>query len=234
MRLKLFVVGTSLCATLAVSLALAQDYRGTVQGLVVDESQAAVAGAKIVLKNIGTNVESMKQSDASGHYQFDYVQPGIYSVSIQAAGFQSYLQTDISVLTSGDVTVNAALRVGGVAETITVTGEASLVQFNTSTMEATIQGQLLKDTPILARNPFTLALLDPAVVNRYWDVGHRNPFYMWSSGGLDIGGATGGKNDLELDGVSLNISARGSYNLPMDAVQEVSVQQNATDAEYGF
>ncbi|MBI3667045.1 MAG: TonB-dependent receptor [Acidobacteria bacterium] len=72
------------------------------------------------------------------------------------------------------------------------------------------------------------------MVNQYWDVAHRNPFYMWSNGGLDIGGPTGGKNDQELDGTPLNISARGSYNAPIDAVQEVAIQQNAMDAEFGF
>jgi hypothetical protein len=57
---------------------------------------------------------------------------------------------------------------------------------------------------------------------------------MWSNGGMDIGGPTGGKNEQLLDGTTLNISARGSYNAPMDAVQEVAVQQNAMDSEYGF
>jgi hypothetical protein len=57
---------------------------------------------------------------------------------------------------------------------------------------------------------------------------------MWSNGGMNIGGPTGGKNDQELDGTTLNISARGSYNAPMDAIQEVAVQQNAMDAEFGF
>jgi len=99
-------------------------------------------------------------------------------------------------------------------------GEVSTVQFNTSTMTTTVQGSMLKDLPVLARNPFTLALLNPAVVNQYWDVAHRNPFYMWSNGGLDIGGPTGGKNEQEMDGTTLNVSARGSYNAPMDAVQE--------------
>jgi hypothetical protein len=93
---------------------------------------------------------------------------------------------------------------------------------------------MIQDLPVLARNPFTLALLNPAVVNQYWDIAHRNPFYMWSNGGMNIGGPTGGKNDQEMDGTTLNISARGSYNAPMDAVQEVAVQQNAMDAEFGF
>ena len=110
----------------------------------------------------------------------------------------------------------------------------SSVEFNTSTMTTTVQGVMLDNLPVLARNPFTLALLNPAVVNQYWDVAHRNPFYMWSNGGLDIGGPTGGKNEQLLDGTPLNISARGSYNLPMDAVQELTVQQNAMDSEFGF
>jgi hypothetical protein len=101
-------------------------------------------------------------------------------------------------------------------------------------MTTTVQGSMLKDLPVLARNPFTLALLNPAVINQYWDVAHRLPFYMWSNGGMDIGGPTGGKNEQLLDGTTLNISARGSYNLPMDAVQELTIQQNAPDSEYGF
>ena len=138
------------------------------------------------------------------------------------------------MLTRGDVTVNAQLTVGGVAETVTVSEAVAQVQFNTSTMTTTVQGSMLKDIPVLARNPFTLALLNPAVINQYWDVSHRNPFYMWSSNGLDIGGKTGGKNDMLLDGVSLGLSARGSYMPSMDAVQEVAVQQNALDSEFGF
>jgi len=50
---------------------------------------------------------------------------------------------------------------------------------------------------VLARNPFTLALLDPAVVNDYWDVEHpQNPFYMWSSDGLNVSGDTADHNDM--------------------------------------
>jgi hypothetical protein len=214
--------------------AVAQDYRAKVQGTVTDPSQAAITGGKVTLRNINTGIEAVKQTDATGHYLFDFVQPGTYTVTVQAPGFQQFVQENVSVLTRGDVTVNAQMSVGGVSEAVNVSAEVSAVQFNTSTMTTTVQGAMLRDIPVLARNPFSLALLNPAVVNQYWDVAHRNPFYMWSSGGLDVGGSTGGKNDQELDGVPLNISARGSYNAPMDAVQEVSVQQYAVDAEFGF
>ncbi|MCC6859303.1 MAG: carboxypeptidase regulatory-like domain-containing protein, partial [Bryobacterales bacterium] len=93
--------------------------------------------------------------------------------------------------------------------------------------------KMLTDLPIMQRNPFTLALLDPAVVNRYWDVAHRNPFYMWSSSQLDVGGNTTMKNDITVDGAPVQIGVKGSYSPPMDAVQEFSVQQNSVDAEFG-
>jgi len=212
----------------------AQEYRARIQGTVTDPSQAAVAGASVTLRNVDTGVESTRQTDAAGHYLFDLVNPGRYSVSVQSSGFQRFVQENVTVLTGGDVSVNAVLSVGAVTETVSVNEVVSTVQFNTSTMTTTVQGTMLENLPVLARNPFTLALLNPAVVNQYWDVAHRNPFYMWSNGGLDIGGATGGKNEQLLDGTPLNISARGSYNLPMDAVQELAVQQNAMDSEMGF
>ncbi|MCC6591496.1 MAG: TonB-dependent receptor [Bryobacterales bacterium] len=219
---------------LAVSVLNAQDYRGKVQGSVSDPTKAAVVGAKVTLKNINTGIETTKETDATGSFTFDFVIPGTYSVTAEMAGFQKFVQDNVVVQTRGDVTVNPQLAVGGVADTVTVSESVATVQFTSSTMTTMVTGQLLKDVPVLARNPFTLALLNPAVINRYWDVSHRNPFYMWSNSGMDVGGQTGGKNDQLLDGVPTGYAARGSYNASMDAVQEVAVQQNAVDAEFGF
>ena len=212
----------------------AQDYRGKVQGLITDATEASVVDATVTLKNINTGVDEVRKTDASGRYQFDFVVPGSYSITVEARGFQKTVQENVAVQTRGDVTVNVSLKIGDVTQQINVSEAVAQVDFNSATVSQTVQGSMVKDLPVLARNPYTLALLNPAVVNDYWDVSHRNPFYQWSSGGLSIGGPTGGKNDQELDGVSLNISARGSYNLPMDAVQDVTVQQNSADAEYGF
>src|SRR5207245_1726866 len=139
-------------------------------------------------------------TEATGSYVFDFVAPGKYSVSAEAAGFNKFVQESIDVLTRGDVTVNITLKLGDVAQTVTVAESATEIQFTTSTMAQTVDGTMLDQLPVLARNPFTLALLDPAVVNDYWDVEHRNPFYMWSSDGLNVGGDTAGHNDMLLDG----------------------------------
>jgi hypothetical protein len=89
--------------------ASAQEYRARIQGTVTDPSQAAVAGATVTLRNVNTGVENVRQTDAAGHYLFDLIIPGTYSVTAQASGFQKFVQENVPVLTGGDVTVNAAL-----------------------------------------------------------------------------------------------------------------------------
>jgi hypothetical protein len=213
----------------------AQESRATVRGVVSDPTHAVVPGAKVTLHNTATNVDLVRQADASGFYVFDPVIPGAYSVIVEATGFEKFVQENIVVQTTADVTVNAVLTVGAVTQTIEVTTSVAQVEFNTATMSTTVQNSFLKDLPILARNPFTLAMMDAGVVNQYWDIAHRLPFYMWSDGEMDIGGPTSTRVEDIVDGVRTDIGGgRGTYNLPMDAVQEVVVQQNIPDAEHGF
>ena len=112
-----------------VVVATAQEYRGRVQGTVGDPSQAAVAGAQVTLRNVNTGIESVRETDATGHYLFDLVQPGTYTVTMQAPGFQKFVQEGVTVLTGGDVTVNGALTVGAVTETVSVNEVVSTVEF---------------------------------------------------------------------------------------------------------
>jgi hypothetical protein len=218
---------------LGASLLPAQDYRAKIQGVVTDASRAVVIGARVILRNDATGIEAVRSTNESGHYAFDFVDPGKYTVTVEAAGFNKFVQENVLATVRGDVTVNAQLSLGQVVETVNVSESAPAIQFNTSTMELTVEHKMLNDLPVMARNPFTLALLDPAVVNRYWDVAHRNPFYMWAASQIDVGGSTSTQNDLLLDGAPVQIGIKGSYVPPMDAVQEFSVQQNSVDAEFG-
>jgi hypothetical protein len=211
--------------------AFAQDYRAKIQGIVTDSSDAVVVGSKVTIRNINTGITATKETGVNGGYLFDNVEPGTYVVSAEMQGFAKQQQENVLVQTRADVTVNFNMKPGAVVETVTVTASAVTLQFNTTTRELTVDRKMLMDLPVKARNPFTLALLDPAVVNRYF--AERNPFFMWSSSLMDVGGSTTGKNDLLLDGAPLQIGPKGSYAPPMDAVQEFSIQQNSVDAEFG-
>jgi hypothetical protein len=212
----------------------AQEYRGTVRGVVTDPTHAVVPGAKVTLLNINTNVERTVRTDSGGFYLFDFVIPGTYRVTVEAAGFQKYVQENVIVQVKGDVTVDAMLALGAVTQTVDVTTAVTQVEFNTSTISTTLSNTNLKELPMLGLSPWTMALLDPATVDQYWDTTHRYPYYMMAAGETDVGGPTASKVELLLDGTSVNVSERGSYTPPMDAVQEMVVQKNTTDAEYGF
>ena len=209
----------------------AQDYRAKVQGTVTDETQGAVVGAKITLTNVNTGVATVKQSGASGQYVFDLVEPGTYSVAVEQPGFSKFLQENVLVQVRADITVNPVLAVGNVSEQVTVSESVAPIKFNTSSVDLTIDRKMLTDLPIIGRNPFRLAFLDPSVVDRGW--GANNPFDMWGAATIDIGGNTNGKLDLLLDGAPLMMTNKASYAPPMDAVQEFTVQQNSVDAEFG-
>lgn len=224
-----------LCTALAIALigvaGFAQDYRAKVQGSVTDPSGAAIAGATVTLKNTETGLAVTRTTEESGRYVFDFVAPGTYSVTAEMTGFGTSVRESLTVVTRGDHTADFQLQVGNTAESINVSDSTPQVQFNTTTLSKTIDGKMLSELPVLARNPFSLAMLDPAVVNKY--TSERNPFFQLSTTGVDVGGQTSGRNDVMIDGVPIGVGSRGSYAPPMDAVQEFTVQQNSVDAEFG-
>ena len=226
------------CAIAALSILAAcslqaQDARGRIQGTVSDSTQAVVVGAKVVLTNDETNVAVSKISQDNGHYLFDLVNAGTYTITVEQPGFARFVQQNVKVVVRGDMTVDVVLKVGGTTETVTVTEAPPQVQFNTSTMDQVVENKMVRAMPTLARNPFALAMLDPAVTNGATGM-TLAPYNKWQTAGYNVGGgASGARNDLLLDGSAIQIGTAGSYVPPMDAVQEFSVQQNGVDAEFG-
>lgn len=217
--------------TVGAQVGAAQELRGKIVGTVTDGTGAVIPAANVTLANDNTNVEVVAQSSAAGQYLFDFVLPGTYTVTVEAEGFRSFRQQNILVQTRADITVNAALELGAVTETVTVEEAPVAVQFTTTTMETTLDTKLSQELPLLNRNPYMLAALNPAV--NYRGGAENAPYHHWAMSQLDVGGNTSTRNNVLMDGVPQLVGAKGVYTPPMDAVSEVNVQQNATDAEYG-
>ena len=220
---------------LALGLSLAgllpaQDYRAKIRGIVTDSSQAVVAGAAVTLLNVNTGVRTVKPTNETGLYLFDYVQPGAYSLTVELAGFSKFVQENIEVQSRGDITVNAVLQPGNVQESITVTESPVSVQFNSTNVTLTIDTKLANELPRFDRNPFKLSLLNPAAVNTRSEM---MPYHSWAANSVELGGGTNLKNDLQVDGSPIGVGHKASYTPPPDAVQEVNVLQNSIDAEAG-
>lgn len=225
------------CATLALAGLLAaglpaQDYRGRVQGTVLDTSNAAIPGAAVTLSNVNTGVSASRTANDRGHYLFDLVLPGTYTVTVEMQGFNRFVQENVVLQSRSDVTVDATLKTGDVLETVVVSAQASTVQFNTSKLETTVDSVLVNNMPQISRNPLLLARLDPAVVQS--DTAREvEPYFTWSGNRQEVGGGRNYSNDLQIDGSPIGIGYKTSYMPSPDAVQEVNVQQNAVDAEFG-
>ncbi|HZQ52512.1 MAG TPA: carboxypeptidase-like regulatory domain-containing protein [Bryobacteraceae bacterium] len=215
---------------LAVWTASAQTYRAQIRGLVTDQSGAVLPGATVTLSNKSTGVTTTKQSDSAGLYVFDYVDPGTYTVTVEAPGFGKFVQENVVVQSGGDVTVNATMNPGTLQQSVTVSGEPPAVEFNSTNQELTIDTKMSNDTPRLDRNPFKLTLLEPAAINTR---GEMQPYNSWAPNSVDLGGGTNLKNNLLVDGSPIGLGHKAGYPPNQDDIQETIVSQNSVEAESG-
>jgi hypothetical protein len=234
MKKLLVCVGLAMAVAAMAMPVEAQDYRARVQGTVVDSSQAVLPGVTVTLKNEATNVATTRQSDAAGHYVFDFVEPGAYTVLAELDGFKKAEQKGIRVQQRGDVTAKLVLEVGGLAETVVVQAEATQVQLNSSNAQLTIEHQLIDQIPLSGRNPYNLAMLDATLNPGVGSTANENrPYHHALANDYDAGGGTRRANDVLLDGVPLVSSYKTAYTPSMDAVEEVTVSKSSADAENG-
>src|SRR3954447_22735475 len=129
-------------AALFSAICLGQEFRGRIQGTVFDSTHSAIAGANVTILNTGTGVSTKRQTNEAGHYLFDLVEPGTYNVSAEAPGFSGFTAQNIALQQRGDVTIDATLKPGDLKETITVSAEANIVQFNTAKLETTVDQKI--------------------------------------------------------------------------------------------
>jgi hypothetical protein len=222
------------CLLLLATAASAQDYRARVQGLIVDESKAALPGVTVTLTNDATGVAVTRVTNAEGRYLFDFVEPGTYTIVGSLEGFKQVEQKNVRVQQRGDVTADLTLSIGGHEETVTVEAATPLVQFNTSSTNLTIEKEVLDQVPISGRNPYNLANLDPTNFNTPGTTENENrPYHHAYANDYDAGGGTRRANDVLLDGVPLGASFKTSYTPSMDAVEEITISKNSVDAENG-
>jgi hypothetical protein len=232
MRQRLFSLGlVALLVGLAVP-AVAQDYRARVQGAVTDSSQGALPGVNVTLKNDNTGVEVVRQTDATGRYLFDFVDPGTYTIVAELEGFKRAEQKNVRVTQRGDITADLTLEIGALSESITVEAAPVAVQFNSSSSDMTLESKLIDQVPISGRNPYNLVNLDPTNTLSV-NVSENRPYHHAYANDYDAGGGTRRGNSVLLDGVPLGASYKTAYTPAMDAVEEITVSKNSVDAENG-
>jgi hypothetical protein len=189
------------------AVAFAQETTGRISGQVLDPAGAVVSNAEVTVTNVATREERKAQTDETGNYTFTQLPPGMYDLSIRGQGFKEHIVTGLEVNVNDRKVLNVAMETGALAESVTVTGEASLIQ-TTPTVGDVVENRRVVELPLNNRNFMQLLTLVPGVT---------------STGDSEIGiGLTNTVN------FSINGTRRNSINFLVDGVSNTDVGSNIT------
>jgi hypothetical protein len=147
-RVGLSIVTLCLVATASVAYAQATS---TFNGRVVDQADAVLPGATVTVTNTATGVVRTTVSNAEGQYFLPGLEPGTYQVKTELAGFAESLRDNVRLNVNSTITIDFKLALAGVNETLTVTGEAPLIQSTQSKVATTIETTELQNLPMITR-----------------------------------------------------------------------------------
>jgi hypothetical protein len=212
----------------------AQNYAGSVRGTVTDPSGAAIAGATVTLRNIGTNATSTATTTDLGAYSFPAVNVGVYEVTVKAGSFKEFVTRNVEVHVSTPTEVNAKLELGAASEVVSV--EASDIQVQTTTAEvgAVIEGTQVRELPLNGRNFLALTQLQPGVsANNGFNSKDKG---LQGGSDFSVNGNPSTNNLFLIDGVNNNDvgSNRTILIFPsVDSIAEFKMLTNSYGPEYG-
>ena len=160
-------------------------------------------------------------------------QPGTYTVKATLTGFKTYENKGVRIGAQQFITLDIALEVGQLQETITVTGQAPLIDTSNASTGAVIDSQQLQTLPSVGRSAFLFAVTVPTVIAS-GDAQFNRQQDQTNASLLSLGGGTRRGNNYLVDGVPItDMRNRASANPTIEALEEVNVQVHTYDAETG-
>lgn len=203
---------------------------GAISGTVADTSGAVIPNATVTATENSTHVSTARKSSSTGYYVISPLTPGIYTVIIEAQGFQKFVQADVTVDALQTATVSPKLTVGSVTETVTVSTAPPPLQTTNATLGAVMENQTYSELPLQItsggpRDPTSFAHLMPGVQS-----GGRS--------GIFDGQSSGNSNEMYVEGVpQTTVDSQGdnrklNQNLSIEAVDQFQVQTSGVSAQY--
>ena len=206
---------------------------GDLAGLVTDPTAAVVTGVPITLKKVDTGNSTSTTTNAQGSYNFSFLQPGKYSVSVNATGFQKVTKT-VTVTLGTSTTVNLQLSLSSQVESVDVSDEVTGVQTEDANLQTNFNAQQIALLPNPGNDLSAVALTAPGVVM------NTTGGSVFGGGNYEFFGLPSNSNVFTYDGANdndpyFNINNSGATNLTLglNDVQEASVVTNGYSGQFG-
>jgi hypothetical protein len=214
-RLILYLTTLAL-ALLSVGNAFAQaTASGTILGTVIDQSQAVVPGAEVVITSKATGERRTAATNGEGDYRVDLLSAGSYSVKVSKVGFTSMV-LNVDLLVGQTATGNATLNPGQMTEIVEITSAAPIVDLDKSGVSQNITPTEVIEMPMIQRDVANLAYLAPGVKAADSYDPTKNRYAI-----LSVNGAGGRNVNVTVNGIDDKDNTVGGpvMQLPLEAVQ---------------
>ena len=224
------MIAGALAASFASFASAQSTTQGAISGTVFDATNAAVPGAKIAIRNNGTNAETTLTSGSAGEFKAPELTPGNYTVTITAGGFKPVRSNSVTVQVNETTEFNEHLTAGGDTEIVEVTAATPVLNFESPEYGGHLDNVEIENIPVNNRRWSTLALLTPgATVDTS------------GFGLISFRGISPLLNNVEIDGADDTEAffseergrTRAGYSTSQAMVQEFQVNTGVYSAEFG-
>src|SRR5687768_4358527 len=221
------------CVFLAAAPVQAQVATGTILGNVTDSTGGAVPGATVTATNVDTQFSRDTITDESGQYALRLLPLGNYKVDVTLTGFKTFSQTGILLELGRNARIDATIEPGNVAESVSVVGNAPLIETTESSISRTVGQNEVLNLPLVNRDLYSLLSLTGGVTSNENSNSLGGPEQLTTINGSQK--AQIGSVNFQLDGGNNTAGLRGTGNPAPnpEAVQEFRVITNNYAAEHG-
>ena len=222
----------ALMVLLSTGLAFAQA-SSTINGRVLDQGDAVLPGVTVTVTNTATGVVRTAVTNDQGVYFMPALDSGVYSVTTDLPGFAAAPRNGINVGVNQTLTIDFQMTVAGLQESLTVTGEAPLIEVTQSKVASSIEATELQNLPMIARNVSGMLALLPGAVQI--EPTHRSKTNV---GSVSYGGSAGTNVIPSVDGADNRDNQFGGPLLgfsteALEQFQLATSQFNAADGRTG-
>jgi len=226
------IVVIALAVFLAAPAAFAQQGTADLRGKVVDQQGAVLPGVTVVVRHQESGLFREIVTGPDGLFLMSAMTPGTYEVSAELTGFKKHSRRDVRLEVGGTAQVELKLEVGGLTESVTVTGESPIVDTTTQEIGGRISAQEFVDTPSFNRNFAGYLGMLPGVVATISAT-------TFGADSISVAGQDVRNVNYTMDGSNNNDTFNGGNGgaqarVPVEAVQEFQLLTSQFDAEYGL